>query len=144
MSITEQLKQGTFESDHAPNCDVYHQFALCVTQCMKRMPLSRHGIAHRMTEALASYDVGIDVNKLNKWFAASQPLHMPVQYLPALCWALKSEEPANVLLKPLLFSAVDQRAKMLQQHGQLQLEIEERNRLQTEITETLMGGLNHD
>ena len=144
MTTLEQLKQGTFESEQAPNCDIYHLFAHCVNQCMKRVPLTRLGIAERMNEALHAHEVEVDQNKFNKWFAPSQPQHMPIHYLPALCWALKSEEPANVLLKPLLFSAVDQRAKMLQQHGQLQLEIEERNRMQSEITQTLMGGIAHE
>lgn len=143
MMTLQQLKQGIFDAESAPNCDVYHLFAHCVTQAIKLTGFTRHGVAERMNQALQVHEIEVDQNKLNKWFAPSQPQHMPIHYLPALCWAIKTEEPANVLLKPLLFSAVDQRAKMLQQHGQLQIEIEQRNQLQQEITQTLMGGISN-
>ena len=127
------------ESESAPACDVYHAFAHTVNGCMRQSGFTRKGLASRMNEALEALEVQVDEVKLNKWFAPSQPNHMPIHYLPALLWALQSIAPANALLLPLLFSAVDQRAKMLQRHGQLQIEIEERKHMQQDIQSTLLG-----
>nr|MDC2855419.1 hypothetical protein [Ningiella sp. W23] len=59
-------------------------------------------------------------------------------FLPALCYAVRSTEPANILLKPILFKAVDQRSQLLQQHAELQMEIEERTAMQRYIAESLL------
>lgn len=134
-------------SDVPPNCDVFYQFTNTVNTCMRQSGYTRAGLAERMNQALQAMEVQVDEAKLNKWFAPSQPTSMPVHFLPALLWALKSIAPANELLKPLLFSAVDQHAKMLQQHGQLEMEIQEKQQVQQEIQAMLLnqnGGAGHE
>ncbi|WP_105198981.1 hypothetical protein [Pseudoalteromonas sp. T1lg10] len=136
----QQLKASILTGDIAPDCNIYNLFIHTVCTAMKRSGLGRPMIAERMNDALHSPHEHIDQAKLNKWLAPSQPSHMPMHYLPALCYAVQSMEPANVLLNPLLHRAVDQRAQMLQQHAELQLEIEERANMQRYIADTLLNG----
>jgi len=126
-------------SETPPPCDVYHQFAHIVNTHMRQSGYTRAGIADRMNQALQAFEVQVDETKINKWFAPSQPTNMPAHYLPALLWALQTIAPANELLKPLLFSAVDQHGKMLQQHGKLQMEIQEKRQVQQEIEDQLLN-----
>lgn len=138
MAQQNQLATSILEAEVAPDCDIYHLFIHSVCSAMKRSGFSRPVIAERMNDALLSRDNEVDQAKLNKWLAPSQPHHMPMHYLPALCYAVRSTEPANVLLKPILFKAVDQRSQLLQQHAELQMEIEQRTAMQRSITESLL------
>lgn len=133
-----QLTKSILEADVAPDCDIYNLFIHSVCSAMKRSGFSRPVIADRMNDALRAQECDVDQAKLNKWLAPSQPHFMPMHYLPALCYAVRSTEPANVLLKPILYKAVDQRAQLLQQHAELQMEIEERTAMQRYIAESLL------
>jgi hypothetical protein len=136
---------GVLQSENTPSCGLaYPQFCDAVNRAMRRAPFTRDVIAERMNEALnmgayTAFTLYVDPAKLNKWFAPSQPNNMPVHYLPALIWAIQDIEAVNELLKPLLFSAVDQHDKMLQRHGELQMEIQQREELQREIANTLLA-----
>lgn len=133
MSINKTL----FESEQSPDCDVYLQFANCVNSIVRRSGYSRSGIADRMNSALKSMEVLVDESKLNKWFAPSQPQQMPVQYLPALCWAIKSMEPVNILIAPLQYKVVDERAQQLQKHAELEVQKKNLEQEQAQILSAL-------
>ncbi|KZW99469.1 hypothetical protein JL49_17085 [Pseudoalteromonas luteoviolacea] len=113
------------DSEIPPDCEILHHFSQCVNACMRRCGFTRNGLAQRMNAALKVDIVEVDEGKLNKWFAPSQPTSMPIQYLPALCWAIKSVEPANVLLMPLMYSASDERAKKLQEASECEVQMRE-------------------
>lgn len=133
MSINKTL----FESEQSPDCDVYLQFANCVNSIVRRSGYSRSGIADRMNSALKSMEVLVDESKINKWFAPSQPQQMPVQYLPALCWAIKSMEPVNILIAPLQYKVVDERAQQLQKHAELEVQKKNLEQEQAQILSAL-------
>lgn len=133
MSINKTL----FESEQSPDCDVYLQFANCVNSIVRRSGYSRSGIADRMNSALKSMEVLVDESKINKWFAPSQPQQMPVQYLPALCWAIKSMEPVNILITPLQYKVVDERAQKLQKHAELEVQKKNLEQEQAQILSAL-------
>ena len=138
MAQQKQLTKSILDADIAPDCDIYHLFIHSVCSAMKRSGFSRPVIADRMNDALHSQNNEVDQAKLNKWLAPSQAHYMPMHFLPALCYAVRSTEPANILLKPILFKAVDQRSQLLQQHAELQMEIEERTAMQRYIAESLL------
>lgn len=140
--MRENKAPSWLTSDVPPNCDVFHQFTHTVNTHMRQSGYTRAGLADRMNQALRVMEVQVDEAKLNKWFAPSQPTNMPVHFLPALLWALQTIAPANELLKPLLFSAVDQHGKMLQQHGQLEMEIQEKLQMQNDIQSMLLSNTN--
>lgn len=125
------------KAERAPACDVYHTFIHSVNACMRTSGYTRAGLADRMNSALKVHEIEVDEGKLNKWFAPSQPQSMPIHYLAALCWALKSMEPANILLEPLLHIAVDQRAQLLQRHAELELQKQASIKEQNDILRTL-------
>ena len=82
-------------------------------------------------------EVLVDESKINKWFAPSQPQQMPVQYLPALCWAIKSMEPVNILIAPLQYKVVDERAQQLQKHAELEVQKKNLEQEQAQILSAL-------
>ncbi|PAJ68330.1 hypothetical protein CJF42_26310 [Pseudoalteromonas sp. NBT06-2] len=137
MTINDQISTSLLHSDKAPNCDLYFDFVRTVNDCLRTAPYTRLQIAERMNLALQAPEE-IDQTKLNKWFAPSQSLNIPMYYLPALLWATNSIEIVNTLLQPLMFKAVDQRAQMLQKHAELQVENEKNAILQKEIIDTLL------
>ncbi|AOT08239.1 hypothetical protein [Pseudoalteromonas luteoviolacea] len=122
---TNHESMNILECEIPPDCEVLHRFSQCVNACMRRCGFTRNGLAQRMNAALKVDVVEVDEGKLNKWFAPSQPTSMPIQYLPALCWAIKSVEPANILLMPLMYSASDERAKKLQEASECEVQMRE-------------------
>ncbi|OHU85507.1 MULTISPECIES: hypothetical protein [Pseudoalteromonas] len=133
----EQQLTNILDAEIPPDCDVYHQFVHCVNACMRRCGFTRAGLATRMNQALKVLEVEVDEAKLNKWFAPSQPNHMPIHYLPALCWATKSMEPVNILLSPLMFKAFDQRAQLLQKHAEMEMQKQQIEKSQQEILNSI-------
>ncbi|WP_063705212.1 hypothetical protein [Pseudoalteromonas gelatinilytica] len=136
MKITDLTP--IFNQDEAPNCDVYHQFLYAVNAAARTCGLTRQGIVNRMNQALKVDDVVINETLLNKYLAPGTEKYLPAHQLPALLWAIKSIEPLNVLLEPLLFKAVDQRSQLLEKHAELQMEIEKFSEQQREIQKTLL------
>ncbi|MEC4091873.1 hypothetical protein [Pseudoalteromonas rubra] len=126
-----------FESHTAPDCDIYNQFLHAVNSAARTSGLTRRGLADRMNQALMVHEAVITEGKLNKYLSPATELYLPAHYLPALIWALRSIEPANILLAPLMYSAFDQRAQLLQQHAELELEKKKIQESQTSILETL-------
>jgi hypothetical protein len=88
-------------ADTAPDCDATAAFNHQVNTLFRTCGYTRAAIATRMNEALNAHECIVTAQLLNKWFSPNDPKQMPVQYLPALMWAVKSAEPANVLLAPL-------------------------------------------
>ena len=136
MKLTDL--ESIFNQDEAPSCDVYHQFLYAVNAAARTSGLTRQGIVNRMNNALKVDDVVINETLLNKYLAPGTEKYLPAHQLPALLWAIKSIEPLNVLLEPLLFKAIDQRSQLLQKHAELQMEIEKHTQQQREIQNTLL------
>ncbi|MEC4091819.1 hypothetical protein [Pseudoalteromonas rubra] len=126
-----------FESQTPPDCEVLSSFSHSVNACMRRSGFTRAGLAERMNRALQAHQVEVDEAKINRWFAPSQPTFMPVHFLPSLIWAVKSPEPANILLEPIMYRAVNQRELMLQKTAQLDLEIAQKQREKQHLLEQL-------
>ena len=63
---------------------------------------------------------------------------MPIEYLPALMWALKCSEIADILLAPLYFKTADIQAEMLVQHAQIEAEKQKLIELQSQIEKSLL------
>ncbi|MBQ4814271.1 hypothetical protein J8M20_23085 [Pseudoalteromonas luteoviolacea] len=122
MSNNES-NDSVFDCQTPPDCEVLHQFTHCVNACMRRCGYTRTGLATRMNEALKVNKIEVDEGKLNKWFAPSQPTAMPIHYLPALLWAVKSTEPADILLAPLMYTAVNERALKLKEVSEYEVQI---------------------
>ena len=135
--MTTELKINILDAQVPPDCDVYHQFVHCVNASMRRCGYTRAGLSTRMNQALKVLEVEVDETKLNKWFAPSQPAHMPIHYLPALCWAIRSIEPINLLLGPLMFKAFDQRAQLLQQHAEMEMKKQQLEKSQQDIINSI-------
>ncbi|MEC8325889.1 MAG: hypothetical protein VX100_07315 [Pseudomonadota bacterium] len=133
----QSSKDSLIHSDKPISGVVYHRFCHAVNECMRMSPYDRPMIAERMNMALEAPGE-IDQSKINKWFAPSQPNQIPMWYLPALCWALESVEFVNELLAPIMFKATDHRAQMLQNHAELQMEIEQKKAAQEEILSALL------
>ncbi|SFD54630.1 hypothetical protein [Pseudoalteromonas denitrificans] len=125
-------------NETAPDCEIYNQFLHAINLAARTSGITRHGIANRMNQALKVESIIVTESSLNKYLAPSTEKYLPAHMIPALLWAVKSIEPINVLLQPLMFKAVDQRAQMLQQHAELEMEIEKHKELQQEIKNTLL------
>ncbi|WP_300542698.1 hypothetical protein [uncultured Pseudoalteromonas sp.] len=136
MTTQTNSFKSLLHEDVPPECDVYHKFCQSVNVCIRRSGYSRAQLADRMNYA-STNNYQVDETKLNKWFAPSQAVQMPVHLLSSLCWALQSIEPATILLSPLLFLPVDKRAQMLQKHAELQMGIEAMKKDQQSILSEL-------
>lgn len=119
--IIKSLQTSIFATDTPPPMDVYHLFLAETNKAIRITGLSRPAIADRMNDAIGGECV-VNPGKLNKWFSPGTDQYMPVHLLPALLWAVRSVEPANVLLAPLMHRVVDQRGQMLQQFAELSLD----------------------
>jgi hypothetical protein len=119
--ILKSLQTSVFSSETPPAMDVYHVFLAELNKAIRISGLSRPAIADRMNDAIGG-ECAVSHGKLNKWFSPGTDQYMPVHFLPALLWAVSSVEPANALLKPLLYKAVDQRGQLFQQYAELSLD----------------------
>lgn len=126
-----------FDVSPAPNCDVYHQFLHAVNSAARTCGLTRQGIATRMNEALKVHEVEVTETLLNKYLSPATEKYMPIHYLPALSYAVKTIEPANVLLTPIMFKALDERSQILQEHAELEVQKIELQKQQEKILEAL-------
>ncbi|ALU41924.1 hypothetical protein [Pseudoalteromonas rubra] len=132
-----EQENNIFESQTPPDCDVLAAFSHAVNACMRRSTFTRAGLADRMNRALQVHEVKVNEGNLNRWFAPSQPTNMPIQYLPALLWALKSIEPLNILIEPIIYKAVNQHALMMQDVAQADLQIAELQKHKQRLLEQL-------
>lgn len=113
--------KSQFDSETPPKCDVMFAFLNAVTQAITQSGLSRMGVIDRMNEALGG-EIVVTNDKFNKWLAPSSDRQIPMMYVPALCWAVKSTSIIDSLLQPIHYKTVDQRGQTLQQAAQYQLE----------------------
>lgn len=119
--ILKSLQKSILKSETPPSADVYNVFIAEVNKAIRVSGYSRVLVADRMNDALGGAQVVTSI-KLNKWLSAGTEQYMPVHFLPALCWATSSIEPANILLAPLMHSAIDQRGQLLQRYAQLSID----------------------
>lgn len=119
--LIKSLQTSVFNSDTPPQMDVYHVFIAECTKLMRTSGMSRPMIADRMNDAIGGENI-VSPNKLNKWFSPGTDQFMPVHLLPAFCWAVRSIDPANQLLKPIAYKAVDYRGQLLQQFAETSLD----------------------
>ncbi|NOU50248.1 hypothetical protein HG263_06785 [Pseudoalteromonas sp. JBTF-M23] len=134
MQIT---KETIFNADSAPNCEIYHQFLHAVNSAARTSGLTRQGIADRMNRALKVDETIITEAKLNKYLSPATEIYLPAHMVPALLWALRSIEPINVLLEPLMYSAFDQRAQLLQKHAEMEMQKQQIEKSQQEILNSI-------
>ncbi|AZZ98270.1 hypothetical protein [Pseudoalteromonas sp. R3] len=132
-----KLENNIFESQTPPDCEVLAAFSHAVNACMRRSGFTRAGLADRMNRALQAHEVEVNEGNLNRWFAPSQSTNMPIQYLPALLWALKSIEPLNILVEPIMYKAVNQRELMMQDVAQADIEISQLQKHKQRLLEQL-------
>ncbi len=135
--IIKSLQTSVFTADTPPPMDVYHLFLAEINKAIRITGLSRPAIADRMNDAVGGECV-VNQGKLNKWFSPGTDQYMPVHLLPALLWAVRSVEPANVLLAPLMHRVVDQRGQILQQYAELSIEGTEKIRAADQLALNLL------
>lgn len=93
-------------------------------QAREQLRAGRERIAERMTLALPELGREITKRQLDAWMADSKEFHeLPARYLPALCWALGSEEPLRVIARALGYELVDARESALKELGESQIGI---------------------
>ncbi len=119
--LLKSLKASILLSETPPCTDVYNIFLAEVSKAVRLSGMSRPMIVDRMNDAIGGENV-VTASKLNKWFSPGTDQYMPVHLLPAFCWAVRTIEPANVLLAPLMHSAIDQRGQLLQRYAQLSID----------------------
>ncbi|MBQ4879654.1 hypothetical protein J8M21_20765 [Pseudoalteromonas luteoviolacea] len=129
--------ESIFNSDIAPDCDVYYQFLGSINQAAISNGVSRRGIAERVNAALKTDEVVLQESALNRFLAPGSNDYLPAHILPALLWSVGSIEPINLLLKPLMFRAYDTRAMLLKQHKELELQKQQISKRQAEIEQNL-------
>ncbi|WP_419147543.1 hypothetical protein [Pseudoalteromonas 'SMAR'] len=135
MQLTQE--SSIFTASVAPDCEVYHQFLHTVNSAARTSGLTRQGIAERMNQALKVNEMVITESKLNKYLSPATEVYLPAHYIPALLWAIKSVEPVNILLQPLMYSAFDQRAQLLQQHAEMEMQKQQIEKSQREILSSI-------
>lgn len=135
--LIKSLQTSILKSETPPNADIYHFFIGELNKAIRLSGYSRVMVADRMNEALGGTQVVTPV-KLNKWLSMETDQHMPVHFLPALCWAVSSIEPANALLKPIMFTAIDERGQLLQQYATLSIEGTEKIRAADQLASNLL------
>lgn len=85
---------------------------------------SRDRIADRMNLALPEADKAVTKRQVDSWMAVSKEFHeLPARYLPALCWALETDEPLRVLARALGYDLVDARESAAKRLGEAHVEI---------------------
>lgn len=119
--LLNSLKISVLHTETPPSTDVYNIFVAECSRLMRLSGMSRPMIADRMNDAIGGENV-VTATKLNKWFSPGTDQCMPAHFLPAFCWAVRSIEPVNELLKPLAFKAVDYRGQLLQQFAETSLD----------------------
>ncbi len=135
--IFQSLKASVLQSETPPTVDVYSLFIAESSKAMRLSGMSRPMIADRMNDAVGGENI-VTPTKLNKWFSPGTDQYMPTHLLPAFCWAVRSIEPVNILLKPLLFKAVDQRGQLFQQYAELSLDAADKSRAAEQMAAELI------
>lgn len=135
--ILKTLKASVLMSENPPELDIYNLFIAECNKAVRISGMSRPMIADRMNDAFGGENV-VTAVKINKWFSPATDQFMPVHLLPAFCWAIRSIEPANVLLKPLMFKAVDQRGQLFQQYAEMALDATERQNQVEQMAQDLL------
>lgn len=135
--LLKSLKASVLQSETPPSTDIYNLFLAESSKAMRMAGMSRPMIADRMNDAIGGENL-VTPTKLNKWFSPGTDQFMPAHLLPAFCWAVRSIEPANVLLKPLLFKAVDQRGQLFQQYAELSLDAADKSRAAEQMAAELI------
>ncbi|MET1254201.1 hypothetical protein [Aliikangiella maris] len=128
MKKQPELISSLLESETPPNCEVNAIFLNAINHAITEAGLTRKRVVSRMNKSLGGKS-NITESKLNKWLAPGSDRDFPMTYLPALCWALKSTEFVNALLKPIQFRATDPKGQNLQlaaQHLKLAKELTEK------------------
>jgi len=96
LTIFELLSRDeAAESPPAGSMDIDRAFREAVSASVKACPLSRYGVAARMSELLGQE---ITKSMLDSWTAESKENHrFPAIFLPAFCTATGSREPLALL-----------------------------------------------
>lgn len=85
---------------------------------------SRDRIADRMNLTLPEGKKKITRRQVDSWMAMSKEFHeLPARYLPALCWALDTDEPLRVIAKALGFELIDVQESAAMELGETHLQI---------------------
>lgn len=94
LSLLEYLTQRRKEK-LAGDLNIQFQVRECVSRMLKGAPVSRYGVAARMSEL-----AGVNISKfmLDAWSAESKQYHrFPCEFVPALCEATGSTEILDIL-----------------------------------------------
>lgn len=121
-----QPDNSLLSSEEPPRCDIGFLFLNAISEAVNKSGYSRIGVIDRMNEALGG-EIVVTPDKFSKWLAPSSDRHLPMEYVPALCWAVKSTSILDTLLEPIHFKTVDQRGQKLQEAAQLKLEARQKN-----------------
>ncbi|MCG7545569.1 hypothetical protein MHM93_15410 [Pseudoalteromonas sp. MM17-2] len=124
-------------STFPPKCDVSLAFLHALGEALKHSSLSRPLIIDRMNDALGGEQV-VTADRFSKWCAPGTDRHMPIQYLPALCWALRTTSIVDVLLSPIEFRAVDKRGQTLQEIAALNMQAEQLKEKASQLQSSLL------
>lgn len=130
-------KESIFNASTAPDCEIYHRFLHAVNSAARTSGLTRQGIAERMNQALKVDERVINEARLNKYLSPATETYLPAHMIPALLWAIRSVEPINILLEPLMHTAFDQRAQLLQKHAEMEMQKQQIERSQQDIINSI-------
>lgn len=128
---------SALNSSTAPNCNVTADWYAKVNTALRAANYTPQGIADRINESLKVTSKVVDGELLLKWCSPSQEETIPPQYLSALCWALTSPDPLEILLKPIQYGMHCKLQVMEKRLAEKQQEVDE---IQSVLHEMATGG----
>lgn len=126
---------------NAPDLTIAAELRGSIDAAMRRARsrgISRERIADRMNLALPGIDRPITKRQVDSWMADSKEFHrLPAEWLPAFCWAVEDESPAEVVVRALGNEMVDAREVAAKALGDAHVEIASLRRKVGELTRRL-------
>lgn len=101
QDLFNALSYDPFNDENAPSLDMALELIAVVNQCIRVCPWSREQVIDRINLCLRESESKITKIQINKWLSPSQANAIPAWTLPAICWAVDSDQPFQTMLQPL-------------------------------------------
>ena len=139
--IFASLEQDPLTSSVGEDLCIRHELRAACAKALKiarRHGKSRDRVVDEMNQLLPDIKSPITLRKINAWQAESKEDHSwPAEYIPAFCVACECDLPLRVMANTILMDLSDQRERLAQRLGQLEIESASHAREKRELKDLL-------
>lgn len=133
----EALTNDPLDAENAPILDFSLDMIAVVKQCERNSGLLRPQIVDRINLCLRDTGHVVSSVAYNKWMGASQVNNIPAHILPAICWALNSAAPLEMLAQSIGRKVIDMRGDAMRQMTEMNLSIAAQQKEAKQLQKTM-------